>query len=120
MVHRADDAGTRISIESESDALSTVPPIETPSSSASPIGSPQVELIPMDNDDSDFNNDDLPVAIINDDSDYLDLMSSFPYKAEGETLANTVNRLSRFIQFGMWFQGYNSQMIFTDCRRIHR
>ncbi|KAN0095287.1 ubiquitin C-terminal hydrolase-like protein [Hyaloscypha variabilis] len=99
MVHGADDAGTRISIESESDVLSTIPPIETPSSSASPIGSPQVELIPMDNDDSDFNNDDLPVAIINDDSDYLDLMSSFPYKAEGETLANTVNRLSRFIQF---------------------
>jgi ubiquitin carboxyl-terminal hydrolase 34 len=100
MVHGADDAGTRISIESESDALSTIPPIETPSSSPSPIGSPQVELIPMDNDDSDFNNDDPPVAIINDDSDYLDPMSNFPYNAEGETLVNTVGRLARFMQNG--------------------
>jgi ubiquitin carboxyl-terminal hydrolase 34 len=99
MVHGADDAGTRISIESESDALSTIPPIETPSSSASPLGSPQVELV---QDASDFDNDDLPVAIINDKSVYLDPMVNFPYNAEGETLPNTVARLGRFLQFGMY------------------
>jgi ubiquitin carboxyl-terminal hydrolase 34 len=99
MVHETDDAGARISIESESDALSTIPPIETPSSSASPIGSPQVELV---QDASDFDNDDLPVAIINDDSLYLDPMINFPYNAEGETLPNTVARLGRFLQFGMY------------------
>jgi ubiquitin carboxyl-terminal hydrolase 34 len=100
MVHAADDAGTRISVESESDALSTIPPIETPSSSASPIGSPQVELV----DDLEFINDDPPVAIINDDAVYLDPMLNFPYNAEGETLANTIGRLARFLQYGTWIQ----------------
>jgi ubiquitin carboxyl-terminal hydrolase 34 len=100
MVHGADDAGTRISVGSESDALSTIPPIETPSSSASPIGSPQVELV----DDLDFINDDPPVAIIDDDSVYLDPMLNFPYNAEGETLASTIGRLARFLQYGSWIQ----------------
>jgi ubiquitin carboxyl-terminal hydrolase 34 len=98
MVHGTDDAGTRISVESESDALSTVPPIETPSSSASPTGSPQVELV---QEISDFDNDDPPVAIIDDDSVYLDPMENFPYKAESEQLPTTVSRLARFFQFGI-------------------
>jgi ubiquitin carboxyl-terminal hydrolase 34 len=96
----ADDTGTRISVESESDALSTIPPIATPSSSPSPIGSPQVELVTICGDDSDFNNDDLPVTIINEDAVYLDPMANFPYFAEGETLVNTVSRVARFLQYG--------------------
>lgn len=104
MVHGADDAGTRISVESESDALSTIPPIETPSSSPSPIGSPEVELVAIGEDDSDFNNDELPVAIINEDAVYLDPMANFPYFAEGETLVNTVGRVARFLQYGVYNQ----------------
>jgi ubiquitin carboxyl-terminal hydrolase 34 len=102
MVHGQDDAGTRISVESESDALSTIPPIETPSSSPSPLGSPEVELVTIGEDDSDFNNDDLPVAIINEDAVYLDPMANFPYFADGETLVNTVGRVARFLQYGAY------------------
>jgi hypothetical protein len=106
MVTGAEDAGTRISVESESDALSTIPPIETPSSSPSPTGtgSPQVELVAIGEDDSDFNNDDPPVAIINEDAVYLDPMANFPYFAEGETLVNTVARVARFLQYGTYNQ----------------
>jgi ubiquitin carboxyl-terminal hydrolase 34 len=102
MIAGVDDAGTRKSVESESDALSTIPPVETPSSSPSPIGSPQVELVTIGPDDSDFNNDDPPVAIINDDAVYLDPMTNFPYFAEGETLVNTVSRVARFLQYGTY------------------
>jgi len=102
MPNGADDTGTRISIESESDALSTIPPIETPSSSPSPIGSPQVELVTIDEDDSDFANQDPPVAIIDDDTVFLDPMANFPYYAEGETINNTLTRVSRFLQYGMY------------------
>jgi ubiquitin carboxyl-terminal hydrolase 34 len=108
MVNEGEDAGTRISVESESDALSTIPAIETPSSSPSPIGSPTVELVVQSEDESDFGGHDPPVAIIDDDTDsvYLDPFASFPYWAEGETLINTLSRLARFLQYGMYSQLY--------------
>ena len=105
MVHAADDAGTRVSVESESDAPSNQP-IVTPSSSASGGSlSPQVELVSIGEDDSDFNNDDPPVAIINDDSVYFDPLTTFPYHAVvEESLAATVRRLAHFVQFGKYFK----------------
>jgi ubiquitin carboxyl-terminal hydrolase 34 len=106
MVDGGEDLGTRISVESESDALSTIPAIETPSSSPSPMGSPTVELVVQSEDDSDFGGQDPPVAIIDDDSDsvYLDPLASFPYWAEGETLINTLVRVARFLQYGVYGQ----------------
>jgi len=70
MINEGEDAGTRISVESESDALSTIPAIETPSSSPSPIGSPTVELVVQSEDELDFGGHDPPVAIIDDDTDF--------------------------------------------------
>lgn len=96
MTNGGDDAVARFSVESESDALSTAPAIETPSSSSSE-GSPKVELVTID-DDSDFAE---PLAIIDDDEIYMDPMSNFPYCVEGETLNETVVRVARFFQYGM-------------------
>lgn len=104
MVEFGEDTGTRISVESESDALSNIPLIETPSSSNSPEGSPKVELVVED--DFDFGTN--PVAIIGDEDDeddngYIDPLSTFPYYAEGETLVNTVSRLARHLQYGICY-----------------
>lgn len=91
------DGGTRISVESESDALSAIPAIETPSTSSS-ASSPHIELVTVDDDD-DLGDRDPAVAIITDDPRYLDPLASFPYFAEGETLCQTVGRLTRFLQY---------------------
>jgi len=98
------DTATRISVESESDALSTIPAVETPSTSSSTAGSPQIELVSVDDDDDD--DDDLgdrdpSVAIIHDDTLYLDPLMNFPYFSDGETLCHTVVRLCRFFQYGL-------------------
>lgn len=93
------DNGTRASIESESDALSTVA-METPTSSPSPSGSPEIELVTGD-DTSEYGGRDPQVAIIDDDVMFLDPVTSFPYYAEGEPLTATIGRLTRYLQFGM-------------------
>jgi ubiquitin carboxyl-terminal hydrolase 34 len=102
MTQSGDDAGTRISVESESDALSAIPPIETPSSSPSEPGSPQVELVAMNEEDSDFENGDPPLAIIGEDEVYTDPMMDFPYFTEGESLVAAVIKVARFLQYGMF------------------
>lgn len=94
--------GTRISVESESDAFST----ETPSSSPILVSSPQVELLPLE--DSDILRPDPPIALIEDDDDdddaenYVDIFSKFPYRDEGENLCHTLKRLLHFFQLGMY------------------
>ncbi len=97
MLNGGEEAETRISVESESDALSTVQAIETPSSSSSAISSPEVEFLPIE-DDGDHNP---AVAIINDNSIYSDPLLNFPYFAEGEPLCHTLQRVARFLQYGM-------------------
>lgn len=89
------DGGTRMSVESESDNLSTVPAIETPSSSGSAPGSPTLEILPPEDED------DIQVAIITDDGLYSDPISTFPYHSDEETACDTVQRLARYWQFGM-------------------
>ncbi|TAQ90895.1 hypothetical protein B7494_g771 [Chlorociboria aeruginascens] len=86
----------RISVETESDVLSTVAAIETPSSSASVTRSPEVVLI---EDDSDFSNQSPPVAIIDADEADTDPMECFPYNGEAESLVGTVRRLVQFMQY---------------------
>ncbi|KAK2624650.1 hypothetical protein QTJ16_005843 [Diplocarpon rosae] len=78
----------RISVESESDGLSTVPAIETPSSSPSAMGSPHVVLV--DDEDSDFRG----VVDV-----FADPMSAFPYKADDETAISACRRIANFFQF---------------------
>ncbi len=101
MVDGVADAITRNSIESESDALSTVPAIETPSSSPSVIESPRVEVVTLDDDDSDFADRDPQVATLDDDSIFREPLAHFPYWSDGETLANAVSRVARFLQYGI-------------------
>lgn len=104
MARGGHDTGTRISVESESDALSTIPAMETPSSSPSESGSPQVELVQED--DADFEAEPPVAAIINSDDEedltYNDPMLSFPYYSDGEALTSTVNRVSRYFHYGMF------------------
>jgi len=89
-------------VESESDALSTVPAMETPDSTASSEpGSPAIEVIAIDDEDSDFGRHSPPVAIFQDtDMGEVDPVPSFPYHCDGETLAGCVRRLAQHLQFG--------------------
>ncbi|KAE8446846.1 hypothetical protein EG329_011623 [Mollisiaceae sp. DMI_Dod_QoI] len=112
MPNGADDNGARASIESESDALSTAPAIETPSSSPSVNGSPEIEVVTVDDDVSEYGERDPPVAIIDDDAVYLDPLTNFPYYAEGEALTTTVHRLSRYLQY----DGIDSDEAFVKIR----
>lgn len=95
------DNAARASIESESDALSTAP-AETPTSSPSAIESPEIELVTVDDDASEYGDREPQVAIIDDDDEvgYLDPLASFPYYAEGEALPATIRRLARYLQYG--------------------
>ncbi|CZT00238.1 related to DFFRY protein [Rhynchosporium graminicola] len=89
---------TRISVESESDALSTIPPIETPSSTPSAVSSPQIELVDVGDDDSDFGCQDPPLAII--DDEYLDPMQNFPYLGpEDDGVLTAFRRITNFLQY---------------------
>ena len=99
MTNNGADTGTRISVESESDALSTIPAIETPSSSSSGPGSPRIELVVNDQ-DSDFVLRSPALAIFDEDEVFADPMLEFPYHGEDETLAGTVTRLVRHLQYG--------------------
>ncbi|KAK0118696.1 hypothetical protein ONS96_011784 [Cadophora gregata f. sp. sojae] len=86
----------RVSVESESDALSTIPAIETPSSTPSAVSSPQVELVNMDDDDSDFANQEPQLAIM--DDHYIDVMYNFPYRGREETALAASQRVASFLQ----------------------
>lgn len=90
---------SRESIESESDALSTVPANETPSSSPSIPGSPEVELV-LNDDDSDFTPVTPSVAVIGQEV-FPNPMDSFPYHTAHETLVHTVRRLTHFVHYGI-------------------
>lgn len=96
MPHAGGEDTARVSVESESDVLSTIPAIETPSSTPSAVSSPQVELVNMDDDDSDFANQDPPLAII--DDQYIDIMYSFPYRSREESALSASQRVASFLQ----------------------
>lgn len=102
MSHGEADGDTRTSVESESDALSTMPAIETPStSSSSGSGSPLVELVTNEDDEDDeLGDQESAVAIISNDVLHMDPLQSFPYWSDTETLCGTVSKLARFFQYG--------------------
>lgn len=99
MRNGGENGSTRVSDESGSDAVSTIPAIETPSSSSSAIGSPEIELVSL-NEEDDFAPDNPPVAIINDDDLLDEVMLGFPYLDHHETLQNAAKKLAHFIQYG--------------------
>jgi len=92
----------RESVESESDALSTVPAMETPDSTASSEpGSPAIEFIAIDDEDSDYDRRSPGVRIYQDTAmGELDPVPSFPYHCDGESLAGCVRRLAQHLQYG--------------------
>ncbi|KAL3423599.1 ubiquitin carboxyl-terminal hydrolase [Phlyctema vagabunda] len=97
MLPSEDDRDPRPSLDSESDALSTVAAMETPSSSPSAMGSPQIELVAM-SDEVEYVARSPPLAIIDDDEVLMDPMSDFPYNNRGEPLISTVARLKKHLQ----------------------
>jgi ubiquitin carboxyl-terminal hydrolase 34 len=105
MTYAGDD--TRKSVESESDALSTIPAIETPSSSASAPGSPEIEVMPIQDYESDAHSP--AVQLIGDDDGDEDdmfatnLMESFPWRRDNLSLEQTVRQIERALQYGEYF-----------------
>jgi ubiquitin carboxyl-terminal hydrolase 34 len=99
MVNGREDAATRVSVESESDALSTIPAIETPSSSPSESGSPTIELVTISEDGGDFGSRSPPVAILNGDTMFSDPMMDFPFLGD-ESLVDAVGTLKHYMQYG--------------------
>jgi ubiquitin carboxyl-terminal hydrolase 34 len=97
MVNGGEDTGMRVSVESESDALSTVPLIETPSSSPSPSGSPTIELIQISEDDAEY--DGISPAVFDGSPVTSDPVLDFPY-LENHTLVEAVRKIARFLQYG--------------------
>jgi ubiquitin carboxyl-terminal hydrolase 34 len=100
MVSGGEDSGTRVSVESESDALSTVPPIETPSSSPSPSGSPTIELIQISEDDAEY--EEISPAVFDGSPVTGDPIFDFPY-LENQSLVDAVRKIARFFQCGESF-----------------
>ena len=103
MQNTMEDEATRISIESESDVLSTVPAsvVETPSSSPSAAGrSPEVELVPISSDDPERSP---TLAIINEEEVFPDPLSHFPYQRRGENLLTALRRVINILQYGKKF-----------------
>lgn len=105
-------AGTHVSLDSGDDDTSTKQQIETPSSSSSAVadtGSPEIELISVNEDESEFGNRSPHVAIIEDDDDFLDSdpMLEFPYRGITEPLPAVVRKIARFLEYGEWiYCGY--------------
>lgn len=98
-----DTEAARQSIESGSDDLSTIPAVESPSSSSRAPESPEIEIVAIneDGDDGDsFANRSPPLAIIDENELFIDPYLSFPYNTQNETLVDTVKRLAHFLQYG--------------------
>ena len=92
----------RKSVESENEAVSLIPVVETPSSSTSASGSPEVELVTMIEEDTGFDSQDPPMAIIDEEEIFLDIdpMMDFPYCGDEEALVDAVIKVARFLQYG--------------------
>jgi ubiquitin carboxyl-terminal hydrolase 34 len=100
MINSVEDEGVEIGLETESDALSTLPATETPSSSPSVMGSPEIELVTDHTHESEYLTRSPPLAIIGEDDVFVDPMASFPYHTHNETLLNTVRKIASFLQNG--------------------
>ena len=99
MTNSREDVATRASVESESDALSTIPAIETPSSSPSERRSPSIELITISDDGGDFGSRSPPVAILDGDTVFTNPMLDFPF-LDDQSLVDAVASLKNYMQFG--------------------
>ncbi|KAM3073711.1 hypothetical protein ACMFMG_004404 [Clarireedia jacksonii] len=98
MMNSVEDDPVGIGAETESDALSTLPAAETPSSSPSVMGSPEIELVADHTHESEYLTRSPPLAIIGEDDVFVDPMATFPYHTHGETLLNTVRKIANFLQ----------------------
>ena len=101
MINGGEDANARVRSESESDVLSTLPTIETPTTSSSVLGSPEIEVLTVhDDDDEDFVHQGPPVSIINEDEDPFEVvLFDWPFYGDGETPLSSLKRISNHIQW---------------------
>ncbi|KAI9641472.1 hypothetical protein NHQ30_010279 [Ciborinia camelliae] len=112
MTDTVEEEGARISIESESDVLSTVPAsvIETPSSSPSATeGSPEVEVIPVSSDDPERSP---TLAIIDEEEVFPDPLLHFPCQNRGETLVHALKKITRILQY----EAIDDDVLFLELR----
>ena len=99
-------AGTHLSLDSGDEDISTKQQIETPSSSSSVVadtGSPEIELVSVNEDESEFGNRSLPVTLIEGEDDFgfgSDPMLDFPYRGPAEPLPAAVRKIARFLEYG--------------------
>lgn len=99
-------AGTHLSLDSGDEDISTKQHIETPSSSSSVVvdtGSPEIELVSINEDESEFGNRSPQVAIIASEDDLLidtDPILEFPYRIPDEPLPAAVRKIARFFEYG--------------------
>ncbi|QSZ30008.1 hypothetical protein DSL72_004526 [Monilinia vaccinii-corymbosi] len=98
MTNAVEDGGARISIESESDILSTVPAsvIGTPSSSSAMEGSPEVELVHISSDDPERSPS---MAIIDEEEVFPDPLYNFPTQNRGENVIHALKRVAHILQY---------------------
>ncbi len=95
-----------MNLDSGDEATPSKPHVSTPSSSSSALadlGTPEIELVSVNEDESEFGNRSPPVAIIDDDDDLAiesDPLLDFPYRGIGEPLAGTVRKIARFLEYG--------------------
>jgi ubiquitin carboxyl-terminal hydrolase 34 len=113
MINSVEDEGVEIGLETESDALSTLPATETPSSSPSVMGSPEIELVPDHSHESEYLTRSPPLAIIGEDDVFVDPMAAFPYHTHGESLLNTVRKIANFLQNGKFSRSAPSTLYLT-------
>ena len=98
-------AGPQINLDLGNEAMSTKPQTGTPSSSSSVLqdtGSPDIELISVNEDESEFGNPSPQVAII-DDGDEINLdgdpLLDFPFRGD-EPLPVTARKIARYLEYG--------------------
>lgn len=103
MTNTVEDEGARISIESGSDILSTVPAsvLESPSPSSSAMeGSPEIELVSPSSNDPERSP---TMAIIDDEEVLPDPLNHFPTQNRGETMLQALKKVSAILQWGKKF-----------------
>ncbi|ESZ91138.1 hypothetical protein SBOR_8472 [Sclerotinia borealis F-4128] len=112
MTNTEEDEGARISIESESDVLSTVPAsvLESPSSSPSVMeGSPEVEIIPVSSDNPERSP---TLAIIDEEEVFPDPLSHFPSQHRGENIMQALKRVIQILQY----EAIETEDVFVQLR----
>jgi ubiquitin carboxyl-terminal hydrolase 34 len=99
-------AGPHLGVDSGDEDISAKQQFETPSSTSSVVadtGSPEIELVSVNEEESDYGNRSPQVAIIGDEENLLldnDPILDFPYRIPTEPLPAAVRKIAQFFEYG--------------------